>query len=277
MNQKVGRVLADRVAVVTGGGDGIGGGISALFAAAGARVLVVDIDAEAAERTVAAIGGAGGQASAHIADVRDAAAVAGMAQTAQTFGGGRVDVLVNNVGHYVKAGVFAESSEEDWEALYAINLLHVLRCTRAFLPGMLERERGAIVNLSTVEAFRGIPTCAVYSAFKAGVSQFTKSLALEVAPHGVRVNAIAPDVTQTPQVPYDQWVSAEEQAMIPSWVPIGRFGTPNDAAQVALFLASDAAGFVTGHTIPTDGGTLAAGGWYKLRGRDQWTNRPRQP
>jgi NAD(P)-dependent dehydrogenase (short-subunit alcohol dehydrogenase family) len=109
------------------------------------------------------------------------------------------------------------------------------------------------------------------------VSQFTKSLALEVAPHGVRVNAIAPDVTQTPQVPYDQWVSAEEQAMIPSWVPIGRFGTPNDAAQVALFLASDAAGFVTGHTIPTDGGTLAAGGWYKLRGRDQWTNRPRQP
>jgi NAD(P)-dependent dehydrogenase (short-subunit alcohol dehydrogenase family) len=128
-----------------------------------------------------------------------------------------------------------------------------------------------------VEAFRGIPGCSVYSAFKAGVSQFTRSLAVEVGGQGVRVNALAPDVTETLQAPYDRWVPEEQRGLVPSWVPLVRFGEPADVARVALFLASDEARFVTGHTIPVDGGTLAASGWYKKVGARRWTNRPQNP
>ncbi len=269
--------LAGRVAVVTGGGAGIGGGVSRLFAAEGARVVVAEIDAQRASSAEREIRDAGGEAHAVVCDVREPEAAEAVAGTVRERCGDRIDVLVNNVGDYRPAGLFAESGEDDWQALYAVNLLHVLRFTRAFLPGMLEREAGAIVNVSTVEAFRGIPACSVYSAFKAAVSHFTKSLAVEVAARGVRVNAIAPDFTETPQTPYDRWLSQEERALVPSWVPVGRIGRPADAARVVLFLASDDARFVTGHTIPVDGGTLAASGWYRKPGRERWTNRPRHP
>jgi NAD(P)-dependent dehydrogenase (short-subunit alcohol dehydrogenase family) len=160
--------------------------------------------------------------------------------------------------------------------LYRVNLEHVLLVTRAVLPHMVERRSGAIVNVSTVEAFRGIPTRAVYAAFKAGITGLTKSLALEYAPHGIRVNAIAPDVIETLQVPYSRWVQPEDQHRVPQWVPIGRFGTPADVAGVALFLASDLAAFVTGTTVHADGGTFAAGGWFRTQ-EGGWTNRPRDP
>jgi NAD(P)-dependent dehydrogenase (short-subunit alcohol dehydrogenase family) len=263
--------------VVTAGGAGIGGGISRVFAAAGARVLLADVDADHAALTVSEIESAGGSARAVVCDVRQADAVPAVFEAARQLGGGRVDVLVNNAGDYRPGGLFVESDEEDWEALYAVNLRHVFRFSRAVLPEMLERGSGAIVNLSTVEAYRGIPANAVYSAFKAGVSHFTKSLAVEVAHRGVRVNAVAPDLTDTPQTPWHEWVPEERRGLVPSWVPLGRFGRPEDVAEVALFLASDAARFVTGHTIPADGGTLSAGGWYKIEGRASWTNTPRRP
>jgi NAD(P)-dependent dehydrogenase (short-subunit alcohol dehydrogenase family) len=126
---------------------------------------------------------------------------------------------------------------------------------------------------------RGYPEDPVYAAFKAAVIHFTRSLAVQVGRKGVRVNAIGPDVTESLQVPYSQWLSAEEQTQWPQWVPVGRMGLPEDQARVILFLASDLSAFVTGHTIPTDGGTGAAGGWFRSsrRGDRDWTNRPIAP
>ena len=266
--------LTGQNAVVTGGGSGIGAACAQRLAADGASVWIAELEPELAERCAAEIQSAGGHARAIACDVREADAAQ---QVQHALKGAPVQILVNNVGHYSPAGLFAETSEDDWQALYAVNLLHVFRFTRAFLPGMLERGAGAIVNVSTVEAFRGIPANAVYSAFKAGVSQFTKSLAVEVGSQGVRVNAVAPDLIQTEQTPYHLWITEEEQRLVPSWVPLGRIGQPEDVAEVVAFLASDEARYVTGHTIPVDGGTLAAGGWYKRVGRLRWTNRPRDP
>jgi NAD(P)-dependent dehydrogenase (short-subunit alcohol dehydrogenase family) len=270
-------LLTGKVAVVTGGGGGIGRGISETFAAHAAKVVVTDIDPDRALDTVNAISHVGGDAVAHVVDVRNRDEVDGLA-TATIEKYGRVDVLVNNVGHYLYRGSpFLDTDEEQWSALYDVNLRHVFLCTKALAPIMVAQGNGgSIINLSTVEAFRGIPMMAVYSAFKAGVTQFTKSLALELGNDGIRVNAIAPDLTQSIQVDYERWVPAEQQHLVPTWVPVGRFGTANDIAGVALFLASDLSAFVTGTTVHADGGSLAAGGWFRTE-RGGWTNRPLNP
>jgi NAD(P)-dependent dehydrogenase (short-subunit alcohol dehydrogenase family) len=129
------------------------------------------------------------------------------------------------------------------------------------------------VNLSSVEGFRAVPNRPVYGAYKAAVIGFTRSLAVDLGNSGVRVNAIAPDLTESLQVRYSEWVPPEQQDRIPGWVPVGRFGTPDDIAGVALFLASELAAFVTGTTVHADGGSLAAGGWFR-RPDGTWTNRP---
>lgn len=265
-----GPLLEDRVAVVTGGGAGIGRAICEAFAAHGATVLCVDNDPERAA-----------DAPGHVlvADVRQPDAIDRIVTTARDELGA-IDVLVNNVGHYVGAGrSFLDAPEEEWDELRAVNLDHVLRLTRAALPAMIDQRRGgSIINLTTVEAFRGIPHLPVYGAYKAAVAQFTKSLALDVGIHGIRVNDIAPDVIRSAQLPYERWLSPQDEARIPQWVPLGRLGEPVDAAGVALFLASDLSSFVTGTTIHCDGGTYAAGGWYRTEHGDRrWTNRPRDP
>jgi NAD(P)-dependent dehydrogenase (short-subunit alcohol dehydrogenase family) len=270
-------LLSGKVAVVTGGGGGIGRAVSETFAAHGADVVVAEIDADRAAETVDAIRAAGGSALAQPVDVRQRDEVRSLAEaTLSEYG--RVDVLVSNVGHYLfPASPFLDTDEEHWDSLYAVNLRHMFLCTKAFAPCMVEQgDGGSIVNVSTVEAFRGIPMMAVYSAFKAGVTQFTKSLALELGNDGIRVNAIAPDLTETIQVPYTRWVPEEQRHLIPRWVPVGRFGTPDDIAGVALFLASDLSAFVTGTTVHADGGSLAAGGWFRTE-RGRWTNRPLNP
>lgn len=272
-------LLADRVAVVTGGAGGIGAATSRLFAAHGAQVIIADIDADLAGATAASISESGGSALAVGTDVRHPDQVTRLARAVlDRFG--RVDVLVNNVGHWLRhPGSFAGTDPQLWDDLYRINLHHVFLVSHAFLPAMVERHTGAIVNVSSVEGLRGYPEDPVYAAFKAAVIAFTRSLAVQVGNDGVRVNAIAPDVTESLQVPYSQWLTAEEQAQWPQWVPVGRMGQPEDQARAILFLASDLAAFVTGHTIPTDGGTGAAGGWFRSARRPdrQWTNRPIAP
>jgi 2-hydroxycyclohexanecarboxyl-CoA dehydrogenase len=272
-------LLADRVTVVTGGGGGIGAATARLFAEHGAHVVIADIDTDIAETTAAQATASGGSALAVTTDVRDADQVAGLARTVLDRYG-RVDVLVNNVGHWLRhPGNFVDTEPQLWDELYRINLHHVFLVTHAFLPTMIDQHSGVIVNVSSVEGLRGYPEDPVYAAFKAAVIGFTRGLAVQVGAHGVRVNAIAPDVTESLQVPYSQWLSAEEQTQWPRWVPVGRMGLPEDQARVILFLASDLSGFVTGHTIPTDGGTGAAGGWFRSSRRPdrEWTNRPIAP
>jgi NAD(P)-dependent dehydrogenase (short-subunit alcohol dehydrogenase family) len=270
-------LLARRVAVVTGGGGGIGRGISTRFADAGASVVVAEIDEQRATETVAAIESAGGSAVAEVVDVCTPLGAAQAVERAiDEFG--HIDVLVNNVGHFGGARKrFHENTDEEWDDLYRVNLEHVFRCTRAALVHMLDRDAGgSIVTISTVEAFRAIPTRAVYSAFKSAITGFTRSLGVEYARHGIRVNAIAPDVVETLQVPYSHWVPPDQEHLVPTWVPLGRFGTPDDVAGAALFLASDLSRFVTGTTVHVDGGTFAAGGWFPTE-EGGWTNRPRRP
>ena len=160
--------LAGRIAVVTGGAAGIGGATSRRLAAAGATVVVNDIDGDLLATTVAEIGAAGHRVEPVAGDIRLAATVGELAHVALGVAGGRIDVLVNNVGDYRPNGRFLKTAEPEWDALYAVNLEHVFRCTRAFAPAMVEAGSGSIVNVSTVEAFRGIPANAVYSAFNAG-------------------------------------------------------------------------------------------------------------
>lgn len=267
-------LLDGRVAIVTGGGAGIGRGVVERFVAEGAAVVFAEIDEARARETQRVVGG---RSVAIVCDVRDDdAGDALVAAARDAFG--RVDVLVNNVGHYGGARMaFHHQDRSEWDDLHRVNLGHVFSCSKAVLPALLAQgDGGAIVNVSTVEAFRAAPTRAVYSAYKAAITGFTRSLAVEYARDGIRVNAIAPDVTETEQVPYSRWVKPEEEPMIPTWVPLGRFGQPADVAGVALFLASDLGAFVTGTTVHVDGGTYAAGGWFPTE-EGGWTNRPRRP
>jgi NAD(P)-dependent dehydrogenase (short-subunit alcohol dehydrogenase family) len=275
----IGPLLSDRIAVVTGGGGGIGAATARLFARHGARVVIADIDPDLAHQTADQIAASGGSALAVVTDVRDADQVTALARSVLNRYG-RADILVNNVGHWLRhPGNFVDTDIQLWDELYRVNLHHVFLVTHAFLPAMIEQHAGAIVNVSSVEGLRGYPEDPVYAAFKAAVIHFTRSLAVQVGRDGVRVNAIGPDVTESLQVPYAQWLSAEEQKQWPQWVPVGRMGLPEDQARVILFLASDLSAFVTGHTIPTDGGTGAAGGWFRSsrRAGREWTNRPVAP
>ena len=265
--------LDGRLALVTGGGAGIGAGIAEALARTGARVIVADSDPERASAEVATLREAGHDALEVVVDVRERGCTEPLAAAVRD-GGGRLDILVNNVGDHVPWGPFVESTEEDWDAVYAVNFQHVLRVTRQFLPGMVEQRAGSIINVSSVEAFRGVPHCAVYAAHKAAVVNFTAGLATEVGQYGVRVNGIAPDVTDTPQFPLHQLIAPEFHDQIGSWVPMGRFGTPRDHGELAAFLASDAAGWITGESIRVDGGTLASAGWVR-RSERRFTNVPR--
>ncbi len=270
-------LLEGSIAVVTGGAAGIGGGISRRLAAHGATVVINDHDETMLTAAIDAITTDGGRAIAAPGDIRDLATVEAVAAVARSVDGGRVDVLVNNVGDYRPAGRFLATSDEQWDALYAVNLQHVFRMCRAIAPAMIDAGRGSIVNVSTVEAFRGIPNNAVYSAFNAGVNAFTRSLAVELGCHGVRVNAIAPDLADTLQTPVAAMLRGRDPEMIRHWMPLGRWGEPDDYGDVVVFLASDLARMVTGHVVPVDGGTLAAGGWYLRRDGKGWTNLPDSP
>jgi 2-hydroxycyclohexanecarboxyl-CoA dehydrogenase len=270
-------LLQNRVAVITGGAGGIGGAVSRRFAEAKAVIVVNDVDETRLADITELISSRGGNAVAVPGDIRDPTVVETLAEAAQDVAGGSIDILVNNVGDFRPSGRFVNSDRTSWQLQYENNLGHVLSCCSVFVPGMIKAGRGSIVNVSTVESLRGVPYNVVYSAFNSAVNAFTRSLAVELAPNGVRVNAIAPDLTDTLQTPAEWMLSGRDPSMVKSWVPLGRFGQPEDQADVVLFLASDLSRFITGHVIPVDGGTIAASGWYRRTGKTSWTNMPDAP
>lgn len=261
--------FAGRSVLITGGGSGIGLACAAAFAAAGARVAI----AEADEQRCADFADAFPQALAIRCDVTDRAEVRTLADRVRHWDG-KLDVLINNVGHFLHSKPFEALSDEESDAILDINFGQTVRVTRAMLPLLREAAPGAsIVNITSIEAFRGIPNCALYGAAKAAITGLTQSLALELAPAGIRVNAVAPETTDTPQVPLDYMIPQRNRAHMDKWIPLGRFGRPEDSADAALYLASDLAAWVTGTTLHVNGGALAAAGWMQTPD-GQWTVTP---
>jgi len=246
--------LANQVAIVTGGANGIGRACAELFAAEGAAVVIADLDAEAADKVVDGIKAAGGEARFVKTDVGDAAQAQRLVdQTLQAYG--RLDVLVNNAG-IIKTADFLEISEADFDAVLRVNLKGVFLVGQAAARAMVARGKGAIVNMSSANAVVAIPNQVPYVTSKGAVNQLTKVMALALADKGVRVNAIGPGsiLTDLLKVVMDDEAARRK---ILSRTPMGRCGEPLEVAKVALFLASDDASYLTGQCIYPDGGRLA--------------------
>ena len=263
-----------KVALITGGGGGIGRAIADAYAQLGAAVVIAERDAQRAQSVREYLEGQGAECLVIEADVTDSKQVRSLAEEVEARFR-KLDILVNNVGDSLGlVKPFADSSEDEWDSLYAINLRHVFLVTHAMLPLLRAAAPGSsVISLSSVEGLRGYPLGVAYAAFKAGIGAFTKSLACELGPEQIRVNAIACETTETEQIQIVKSVKLEHQPYMPRWFPLGRYGRPEDAAGAAVYLASDLAAWVTGDTILVDGGALAQGGWRQMRD-GRWTNSP---
>ena len=253
--------LAGKVALVTGGGSGIGRASVLAFAGKGARVVVIDVDAEGGKETVRLVNETDGEATFIRADVSQAAEVEAMvSQTVEVYG--RLDYAHNNAGILEPLTLTADITEETWDKTISINLKGVWLCMKYEIPHMLKQGSGAIVNTSSVAGLAGYSGRPAYCASKHGVVGLTKTAALDYAQQGIRINAVCPGYIGTPMLdqalsefPEDQ-VAAHE-AMITGREPIGRMGTPAEVAEAVIWLCSDAASFVTGHAMAVDGGYVA--------------------
>jgi 3-oxoacyl-[acyl-carrier protein] reductase len=242
--------LPERVAIVTGAARGIGFAIAERLSTAGAHVVVADIAEDGATAAAERLSEGGGKAVGVAADVISPDEVRALVDRAlESFGA--VDVLVNNAGITGPDAPLWETTDEDWEKVLGLNLTGVFYCCRAVVPHMRERGSGAIVNVASISGKEGNPNMIPYSVSKAGVICLTKALAKEVIHDGVRVNAVAPGVIETPLL--DQ-LQPEAIEYMRSKVPMGRMGSPEEVAAVVHFLASDAASFVTGQTYDVSGG-----------------------
>jgi NAD(P)-dependent dehydrogenase (short-subunit alcohol dehydrogenase family) len=249
--------LAGRRALVTGGAQGIGRAIAVALARAGCDVALIDVDAAAGQATVAEIRALGRAATAAAADASDPASVRAGIDTV-TASGSPFDILINNAG-IARLGSLLEISERDWRDSFAVNVDGLFHVTRAVVPGMVARRRGAVVNLASWLGRRGNPHFAAYAASKFAVIGLTQSLAAEVAPFGVRVNAVCPGIiVGTPMraaidaASKEVGLAATEERV--AAIPLRRAGSPEEVAQVVLFLASDAAAYVTGAAYDVSGG-----------------------
>jgi 2-keto-3-deoxy-L-fuconate dehydrogenase len=251
--------LRQKVAIVTGAGSGIGAAIARLFATQGAEIIALDLDEAAARNTVAALGQAGGRASALRCDVSEAADVD--AVFARITGAHpRVDILVNNAG-IAHIGTIEQTTPDDLDRLYRVNVRGIYLCARAVVPIMLRQQGGVILNMASIAGLIGLPDRFAYSMTKGAVLAMTRSIAVDYMKRGIRCNCICPARIHTPFV--DGYLAAHypgrEREMfqtLSAAQPIGRMGTPEEVAHLALYLCSDESSFVTGQAYPLDGGVL---------------------
>jgi NAD(P)-dependent dehydrogenase (short-subunit alcohol dehydrogenase family) len=252
--------LAGKVALITGAGSGIGRAAAELYAAEGAACAVLDLREDAAAETVEKIGAAGGKAFALGADVTAAGAVtAAVDRVVTEFG--RLDVLYNNAGTN-SSGSVADATEEDWDRCFGVNVKGTFLCSRAAIPHLAQADSAAIVNQGSVAALVGVPNFAAYCAAKGAVVALTRSMAIDLAGRRIRVNAICPGTVHTPLM--EPMLRARGDGDLETGIartvvkyPIGRLGTPEEIAKVALFLASEEASVVTGAVLTADGGMTA--------------------
>ena len=251
--------LVGKTAVVTGGGSGIGRAISTLFGAQGAHVFVLDLDGQAAKDTASAITTAGGSADAAPCDVSNGAAVKA---TFDVVVGRtrRLDILINNAG-IAHVGNIEHTSEDEFDRLYRVNVKGVYFCSQSAVPVMVRQGGGVILNMASIVAFIGVADRFAYSMTKGAVLTMTKSVAIDYVRQNIRCNCICPARIHTPFV--DGFVQknypGREAAVLEelsSYQPMGRMGTPEEVAYLALYLCSDEASFVTGQAYPLDGGVL---------------------
>jgi NAD(P)-dependent dehydrogenase (short-subunit alcohol dehydrogenase family) len=271
-------LLTDQIAIVTGGGAGIGQGVAIGLAEFGAHVVIADIDPQRAEVTAEAVRNAGREALVIPTNVTDTDQIGQMVEAAsQHFG--RIDMLVNNAGG-VRRQPFVEQSERSWRRHIDINLVSMMAATAAVAPVMINGGRGgSIVNVASIEALRAAPGFAVYAACKAGMTNFTRSMAVELAEHQIRVNAIAPDLIATPGIrgivsgpvptPLPA-LSPEMAAGLHQYVPLGGEGQAEDCAAAVVFLSSRMGKYISGVTLNIDGGTWASSGWSRTAEGSSW-------
>ena len=246
------RRLEGRIAIVTGAGQGIGCAIALGMAREGAAVAIAELNPQTALKLQREMEQAGQRALAIPADVSQEESVNSMVKRCEAELGA-IDILVNNAGIYPVSPV-EDMAEEEWDRVIGTNLVGAFLCSRAVVPGFLKRRRGRIINITSGRAFQGAKDGAHYASSKAGLIGFTKALALELAPHGITVNAICPGVTDTAQPRGHR--SEEELYAQAKKVPLGRIGQPEDLVGPAIFLAGEASRFVTGQTLLVNGGSI---------------------
>ncbi|MBC7104021.1 MAG: SDR family oxidoreductase [Parvibaculum sp.] len=255
-----GSQLSGKVAIVTGAASGIGRAIAHAFAGEGAKVVLADIEEEAGEAVAAEIADRGGEALFRYCDVGERLDVRNLV-CAATDAYDRVDILVNNAGVVSKGGDFLTLEEEEFDRVIRINLKGHFLVGQAVAQRMVAQVEeggapGAIINMSSINAVVAIPAQAAYCASKGGIKQLTEAMALSLAPHGIRVNAIGPGTIQTPMAgSVNENPGANKMLM--SRTPLGRIGQPEEIASIAVFLASDGASYMTGQTVYADGGRLS--------------------
>ncbi len=240
--------LSGKTAIVTGGGSGFGAGIARKFAAEGAQVVVADINTDGAQHVADEIGG-----RALTCDVSDAGSVSYLAKT--VLGAGPVDILVNNAGVTHLPSAMEDVSEEDFDRVYGVNMKSVYLFARAFVPHFKAQQSGAILNIASTAGVSPRPNLNWYNASKGWMITATKAMAVELAPHGVRVNALNPVAGETPLLKSFMGEDTPEmRAKFLATIPLGRFSTPEDMGNAACFLCSDEASMITGVAMEVDGG-----------------------
>lgn len=252
--------LKDQIAIITGAGSGIGRAIALKFSQNGAKVVIADRNVELAQETLKMIVKEGNDAISLKVDVTEYLQVKGMVDKAiDSYG--KIDILVNNAG-WEKFGLFIDTKPDYWDKIIKLNLMGQVYCTRAVLDNMVRRKKGAIVNIASDAGRNGFRGEVIYSAAKGGVIAFTKALSKEMGEYGIRLNSIAPGPIETPLLKVGMEKSrdiADEMLKRKDQTPLKRFGTPEEVADLALFLGSNESAFITGQVVSINGGFVMYG------------------